>query len=284
MLLLSSINDTGTPKQLNVEFEVEKTDRVYIYQLSMMAALIVYSRYPDYDQYMISFSGQRMPTGWIRYKQQDLADVCASHENIEKVWKRVVGNGECMIFQASTEDVDLLEAKYFCFPSIKTGKYSIRNVQDASLEDRKRLRAHLFVGQIKTRGELLTIIDEALEWLLQVKNPPSPVFPHKHGTMPADSIYMNVYKEDRRKDKNMFLTNENFICFVDYNQSGKTILAHGGVIESAWVQYHHETLGKKQIAWRDTTYYTRRVDKIGRNDLCPCGSGKKYKNCCLTKQ
>lgn len=21
--------------------------------------------------------------------------------------------------------------------------------------------------------------------------------------------------------------------------------------------------------------------KIGRNDLCPCGSGKKYKKCCL---
>ena len=24
-------------------------------------------------------------------------------------------------------------------------------------------------------------------------------------------------------------------------------------------------------------------NKIGRNDLCPCGSGKKYKNCCLNK-
>jgi preprotein translocase subunit SecA len=24
----------------------------------------------------------------------------------------------------------------------------------------------------------------------------------------------------------------------------------------------------------------RRVNKVGRNDLCPCGSGKKYKNCC----
>jgi len=22
-------------------------------------------------------------------------------------------------------------------------------------------------------------------------------------------------------------------------------------------------------------------NKIGRNDPCPCGSGKKYKNCCL---
>ncbi|MFR6395306.1 MAG: SEC-C metal-binding domain-containing protein [Oscillospiraceae bacterium] len=22
------------------------------------------------------------------------------------------------------------------------------------------------------------------------------------------------------------------------------------------------------------------MQKIGRNDPCPCGSGKKYKNCC----
>ena len=28
----------------------------------------------------------------------------------------------------------------------------------------------------------------------------------------------------------------------------------------------------------------RSVQKIGRNDPCPCGSGKKYKNCCLGKQ
>ena len=27
----------------------------------------------------------------------------------------------------------------------------------------------------------------------------------------------------------------------------------------------------------------RKVNKIGRNDPCPCGSGKKYKNCCLDK-
>ena len=24
----------------------------------------------------------------------------------------------------------------------------------------------------------------------------------------------------------------------------------------------------------------KKTDKAGRNDLCPCGSGKKYKNCC----
>jgi uncharacterized protein len=26
------------------------------------------------------------------------------------------------------------------------------------------------------------------------------------------------------------------------------------------------------------------VQKVGRNDPCPCGSGKKYKNCCLQKE
>jgi hypothetical protein len=28
---------------------------------------------------------------------------------------------------------------------------------------------------------------------------------------------------------------------------------------------------------------TRKKDKVGRNEPCPCGSGKKYKKCCLNK-
>ncbi|HCO24025.1 MAG TPA: nucleic acid-binding protein, partial [Gimesia maris] len=24
-------------------------------------------------------------------------------------------------------------------------------------------------------------------------------------------------------------------------------------------------------------------EKLGRNDLCPCGSGKRFKKCCLTR-
>ena len=26
------------------------------------------------------------------------------------------------------------------------------------------------------------------------------------------------------------------------------------------------------------------MKKIGRNELCPCGSGKKYKKCCIGKE
>jgi uncharacterized protein YecA (UPF0149 family) len=28
----------------------------------------------------------------------------------------------------------------------------------------------------------------------------------------------------------------------------------------------------------------RETPKIGRNDPCPCGSGKKYKKCCMNKK
>jgi uncharacterized protein YecA (UPF0149 family) len=29
---------------------------------------------------------------------------------------------------------------------------------------------------------------------------------------------------------------------------------------------------------------TRQGQRVGRNDACPCGSGRKYKQCCLRKQ
>ena len=33
-----------------------------------------------------------------------------------------------------------------------------------------------------------------------------------------------------------------------------------------------------------STTFKREGRKIGRNDPCPCGSGKKYKNCCMNKE
>lgn len=53
-------------------------------------------------------------------------------------------------------------------------------------------------------------------------------------------------------------------------------------------ELHHETASFKKIngEWLYTSGYMttetvkRVVPKVGRNDKCPCGSGKKYKQCC----
>lgn len=41
-----------------------------------------------------------------------------------------------------------------------------------------------------------------------------------------------------------------------------------------------EPAGKPQQAESAETVH-RSQPKVGRNDPCPCGSGKKYKKCCL---
>ena len=56
------------------------------------------------------------------------------------------------------------------------------------------------------------------------------------------------------------------------------------------LQEHHEiaTFVKEEGRWYflDATTpaaetFVREAPKVGRNDPCPCGSGKKFKKCCL---
>jgi preprotein translocase subunit SecA len=52
----------------------------------------------------------------------------------------------------------------------------------------------------------------------------------------------------------------NYTSFEEYNKDyPHKSLSHG----------HYESI--------------RTEPKIGRNDRCPCGSGKKYKHCCVNK-
>lgn len=55
--------------------------------------------------------------------------------------------------------------------------------------------------------------------------------------------------------------------------------------------YYYEKYPQEQIKAQGTVIsdgkdepYVRGSKKIGRNDPCPCGSGKKYKQCCMNKQ
>lgn len=41
---------------------------------------------------------------------------------------------------------------------------------------------------------------------------------------------------------------------------------------------------EQDFTQQDPAPYVRDVPKVGRNDPCPCGSGKKYKKCCLVNR
>lgn len=65
------------------------------------------------------------------------------------------------------------------------------------------------------------------------------------------------------------------------NESTENILK-----ESLYTLYYEEYPQRQpktgEIQWDsdENGAYRRTNKKIGRNDPCPCGSGKKYKNCC----
>ncbi|MGZ8243495.1 SEC-C metal-binding domain-containing protein [Methylomagnum sp.] len=44
------------------------------------------------------------------------------------------------------------------------------------------------------------------------------------------------------------------------------------------LQVHSEEIRKKRISNK-----VKQSGKIGRNDSCPCGSGKKFKKCCSNR-
>ena len=41
-----------------------------------------------------------------------------------------------------------------------------------------------------------------------------------------------------------------------------------------------ENCAPNDLVYEGTVQEPNKNVKIGRNDLCPCGSGKKYKKCC----
>jgi hypothetical protein len=68
--------------------------------------------------------------------------------------------------------------------------------------------------------------------------------------------------------------------------------------DDPWNFYAPEAIARRQKRWADEAAkdlagealedapapYVRAAPKISRNDPCPCGSGKKYKKCCLVKK
>jgi Protein of unknown function (DUF1186)/SEC-C motif len=74
------------------------------------------------------------------------------------------------------------------------------------------------------------------------------------------------------------LQNERFEALIDYiatwpwftDKHGDGAIGDDGGISVA-----------RRLAWSEGEPYVRPTAKIGRNDLCHCGSEKKYKKCCL---
>ncbi len=93
-----------------------------------------------------------------------------------------------------------------------------------------------------------------------------------------------------KKDKE----HKNFIPLINnvFNQNFKDIREIIGCFKEDWlifdkfsptmVLYNSKTF-EKMIGYKEEKESKEAAPSAGRNEPCPCGSGKKYKNCCLLK-
>jgi hypothetical protein len=57
-----------------------------------------------------------------------------------------------------------------------------------------------------------------------------------------------------------------------------------GIIEGYWLVRLGDCAPTERHTRDGQRHMNESTQKLGRNDPCPCGSGKKYKKCCLRKQ
>lgn len=90
---------------------------------------------------------------------------------------------------------------------------------------------------------------------------------HREGCLSFPEIYIN--------------TNRYNHCVVKWlNKKGEEKRASFDGVESITLQHEIDHLEGILFFDRQLKPYKREKPKVGRNEKCPCGSGKKYKKCC----
>ena len=274
-----SLSDTSLEQaQLNIHMEAKVTDPNFLICSAFEIVSQIFELYPSYHRYLVNFNHDRLAIAFVRITAEQITELNEDISKLEAFVENMILTGEINIANPSEEELDLELIAAYQYPTKTTGAYKIKAIENISTKDRKRLMADLYLGGETDPARLRSHIEEAVSWLKGVKSVPLTQVAVKNGDMPADSVYLNVYRHDKGHAKQVNAENENFICFVDHNHDGRSTLRNGRLKIPTWDQLYKEQTGFTQIAWREAVH-AQKSAKVGRNDACPCGSGKKYKKC-----
>ena len=103
--------------------------------------------------------------------------------------------------------------------------------------------------------------------------PPKVIIANPHGR-PIDDAVHEALDLTPIEDVSMWAEYIPSELILWINTTQKTASAENGKVEARAANPRKDGIGRA----RETS--DRRLSKIGRNELCPCGSGKKFKKCC----
>ena len=103
------------------------------------------------------------------------------------------------------------------------------------------------------------------------------------------SIYSEKDTDEKQLTKeayaNMHMAqSKKIVCvYLYYNIKEKLIMVHIDILNKTDINYSTKEVLDMVEYIKNKRKNRIKIGKIGRNEMCPCGSGKKYKKCCLIK-
>lgn len=184
------------------------------------------------------------------------------------------------------------------------GILSSSGVQDEKLKN--ALLEHYHLDPSYLAGSLAGYGDKSLlPFLYEQMKAIIPILKKQIPTRRAESKELDLYIELRAAiidlERGEVVKHVPFSLIDYYRRKGKPVRADDSVIDKEYALYDYEKVAKEYdrrflgdevelfcddddvIDPHTQVTYKRDIPKIGRNDPCPCGSGKKFKKCCLSK-
>lgn len=226
--------------QLNINIAIKNIeDTNQIFFLSTIIIKIVCSMIPEYERYLINYTHPYSIGGMLSLSKEQIISFIGNPDDFS------IFTDTLQLFpDIQPKDIDYRAYSFHTFPKIKTENWEIRDIQDNSLEDRKRFNARLILtNRDLSLDEIRQVIFSATSKIKTLENKRNPKTPISYGKQDADIIKISVHllTDERNKFTNMV---DSFVCESQYYRA-KNINRY----EYTPFNTEKETIKKWDIYW-----------------------------------
>ena len=183
------------------------------------------------DTIMVSFHSPKIANSFFTVNCSIVSDLANGVIDLGEAWQRVINDKNVLMFPINDEDRNEFEDSFRYYPDIETDDYLITEIEDISLEDKKRFKAVVYLKRSIRPNHVRDAVGDIISRIKTLENYGFSSHKVKHGNMEADIIYMVLYKKEvrRGKDRALFPNNDNFIAQIQYDVDMKFPIRNGFV-------------------------------------------------------
>lgn len=226
-------NQEEKREHVNVEFtgiDLDIDSRVFL-GLCTAERIFHLRKLSTKDTIMVSFYSSKVANSFFKIDCSVVSDLTNGTIDMGKAWQHVVDSKNVLMFPINDEDRNEFEDSFRYYPDIETDDYRLTEIEDISLEDKKRFKAVAYLKRATRPRHVREAVEEIISRIKALENHGFSSHKVKNGKMEADIIYLVLYKKEvrRGKDRTLFPDNDNFVAQIQYDIDMKFPIRNGFV-------------------------------------------------------